>query len=180
MSCCLYARILGPAWRELDARLRGFLESRGASGAFLVRRGTGLISRTIGWTLRLPRAGADIPIRLIVEKSGDGETWRREIGAATFVTDQFAIGEGLLAERFGLLEFRLRVEADVTTVRFRQLGAALVLGALRLPLPRYLSPCVEALMHVEANEPSPRVSVVLIAPLAGLLLAYQGPIMESA
>lgn len=177
MSRSLYARILGSAWRGLDARLQGLLGARAASGAFLVRRGQGVIARILGWMLGLPRAGAGIPVRLVVESAVSGETWRREIGATAFVTEQIAISEGLLAERFGLLEFRLRVEADATTVRFRQIGAALVLGKLRLPLPRWLSPCVEALMHVEASDASPRVSVVLLAPALGLLLAYEGQIV---
>jgi len=176
MSRSLYARILGSTFRELDGRLKGLLGSPAASGAFLVRRGRGAMARLMGWMLGLPRAGSGIPVRLVVESAANGEIWRREIGAATFVTEQTATREGLLAERFGWIEFRLKVEADGTSVRFRQVGAALALGSLRVPLPRWLSPCVEALMRVEANDASPHVSVVLLAPAAGLLMAYEGSI----
>jgi hypothetical protein len=126
--------------------------------------------------LGLPRAGAGVPVRLVVDAAANGETWRREIGAATFVTVQTATSDGLLAERFGLIEFRFRVEADATTVRFRQVSAALVWGTLRLALPRWLSPWVEGLLQVEANSAIPRVSVVLDAPATGLLMAYEGSI----
>jgi hypothetical protein len=176
MSRSLYALILGAAWKGLDARLKGFFAASAAAGAFSVRRGQGPIARLIGWMLRLPDAGNSIPIRLLVEIGVSSETWHREIGAVTFVTVQTAISEGLLAERFGVLEFRLRVEADATNVRFRQVGAAFTLGRLGLPLPRWLAPCVEALMHVEAGDASPRVSVALRAPWVGLLMAYEGPI----
>jgi hypothetical protein len=173
----VYRVVLGAAWAGLDSRLRRFFSCSGThTGRFSVRRGRGALARWLGRVLRLPEAGGDVPVRLVIEVHPQGERWRRELGGIELATEQRAVREGVLAERFGLLEFRFRVDGALREVRHRQVGAALVLGILRLPLPGWLAPRVAGRMWVVAGDAMPRVGVSCMAPLAGFLLAYVGRI----
>ncbi len=82
-------------------------------------------------------------------------------------------GEGELAERIGLLELRFRLEASDGSLVFRQVGAALLLGSLRLRLPAASAPRVDA-REDPAGARQIRVHVRVALPAVGPLLTYEG------
>jgi hypothetical protein len=112
---------------------------------------------------------------LLITADGPRTHWRRSFAGRSFCTTQWFDGPSCVVERWGLIEIRFRLIVSEGELRYDQVGAALHIGRLRLPLPRWLAP------HVEANEwplecgrIGVRVSVVL--PLVGRLLAYEGEV----
>jgi Domain of unknown function (DUF4166) len=84
---------------------------------------------------------------------------------------------GLLAERFGPIEFRFRLSFADHTIHYRQVGVILRLALPffpEIPLPRWASPHVSAWETAGASESETRVKVEVSAPFAGLLISYEG------
>jgi hypothetical protein len=177
----LYPGLLGAAWIELDERVRRMhaLGRAQGAGVFRIQRGHGVLARVVASLLRFPRAGEAVPTRLVVRsepyRGASCEIWQRSFGEQKLLSRQYAGRDGLLAERFGCLELRLRLQASGGALRFLPGGSALAFGALRIRLPGRMSPKVEGRV---AAAPGARdrleVSVTVVAPIAGLLLAYQG------
>jgi hypothetical protein len=172
----LYARLLGTAWTQLavevrEAHLDG--ERLCCSGVFRIQHGTSWLSRIVAAILRLPRAGDAVATQLTVLRTRDGEKWVRRFAKNTMTTTQAADASGLLIEHFGMFEMRVRLEVVAGTLIYTQVGAALRLGMLRVPLCRRLWPHVTA--SEEANgKNGTHVSVRVTLPLAGLLISYDG------
>jgi hypothetical protein len=172
----LYARLVGDGWGGLDEPVRRLhLRARGA-GVFAVRRGEGRFARLVARLMGLPQSGESVPLLLSVEPHGGGECWRRNFAGREFVTEQSGqSGRAgpLLAERAGPFEllFRLRVEGGALV--YRPEGAALRVSGLRVRLPRLLAPRVEARERADEGG-GVRVEVCVTAPLAGLLIRYEG------
>lgn len=77
-STALYPRLVGAAWSALAEplqRLHLGLETVHATGIFTVRHGTRLLARLLAVVLRLPMAGEDVPVRLVVTPHRHGERW---------------------------------------------------------------------------------------------------------
>ena len=123
--------------------------------------------------LRLPRRAAAAETRLAVTSRGDSEHWHRTFGDRRLDTRQYATRDGLLGERFGILEFRFRLEAVDGSLVFRQVAAALVCGWLRLPLPAALAPRVEA-REDQAGARDIAIHARVLLPPIGPLLTYDG------
>lgn len=172
----LYRRILGPAWDGLDESVRqahGVDPPPKAVGSLRVRqrpgRWAGLLLRAAG----VPAAGEAVPVRLVVERHRHGERYRRSFGGAPLVSRQRAAGAGLLDERFGVLGLRFRLAVEDGALVYRQVGAAVWLGPLRLPLPGWGAPRVRA--REEGDGPGrTRLTVEVRGPGGGLLFAYGG------
>jgi Domain of unknown function (DUF4166) len=145
-------------------------------GTFCVRRGATLAARLLARLMRLPRAGARVPVRLVVTRAGRVERWHRTFAGRDFITYQRRTSEGLLAERAGLFELLFSLEERGGVRRYRQVGFALRLGRLRAGLPRRLWPLVSARERVSADGTRLRASVRVSVPLVGLLLAYGGSV----
>jgi hypothetical protein len=142
----LYERILGAAWDALDESLRRahtVERKMTACGDFEVRSGAGRLSRLLARMLRLPRAGRREG-RLTVTPIGTCERWHRQFGSEALVSIQSGLGPGLLAERFGCVEFRFALEIAGTALRYRQLGAHVRIGRMALRIPEAIGPVVEA------------------------------------
>lgn len=173
----LYERlVVGGGWGELDEHVRRFHTYDGelrAEGTFAVRRGTARAARVVARLLGLPEGGEAVPLLLSVKtRDGGGERWRRTFAGKDFVTEQREHAGPLLAERAGPFELLYRLSAEGGALAYRQEGAALRAGRLRVGLPRRLAPQVEA--WERACEGGVRVSVCVTAPLFGLLVAYEG------
>lgn len=137
-------------------------------GAFAVERGRTRRARLLAVLLRLPRAGAAVPVTLTVTRDGSYDTWSRDFGGRRLVTTQRLTRDGLLVEAVGPL--RLAYAGSVT-------DDALTLTAVRttllgLPLPRWCAPRVTA--RVTGDDHALDVAVAISAPAAGLLLRYAG------
>jgi hypothetical protein len=177
VATALYPRLLGNAWTELDAAVRHWHDAtcqvQGA-GLFTVRHGPGGLARFLAWLLRLPPAGEALTTRLVIRRQAWGETWSRTFAGKALRTVQYQRGAALLAERLGGLEFRFRLSVIEHALEFWHTDTAGVLGSLRVPLPRWLSPRLTAREWAGPEAGSLRVAVRISVPFVGLLIAYEG------
>lgn len=77
-----------------------------------------------------------------------------------------------MVERFGSFECVFRLRPTARGIDYDLVGAALVRGHLRLPLPRALAPRVRA--ETRGEEGAMRIEVSMAAPLFGRILRYHG------
>jgi hypothetical protein len=145
---------------------------RGA-GWFTIRHGERGPSRLLARLMRLPSAGNDVPVKLVVTPHERGEQWHRTFGPTPFITEQRAV-EGLMVERIGPTEVRYRLEVAGGALYYRHTGTALRLGPIRLPLPHWLAPHLTARESAMPDEKSTHISVKVTLPLIGLLISYKG------
>jgi hypothetical protein len=173
----LYARLLADSWAGLAESVRG-LHCTGAAvrGAGLMRvsRGTNWLARCLAALLRLPAAGVAVPVTLLITPTSDVEEWRRTFAGRPMVTWQSPSPGGLLVERAGLAELCFRLEVRDGGLIYHPAGAALRLGRLRVPLPRWLAPSVEAHEAPAGQLGRTEVSVRVSLPVLGLLISYEG------
>lgn len=169
----LYQRLVGDGWGVLDEPVRRFhLRARG-TGLFAVRRGEGRFARVVARLMGLPEGGEAVPLLLSVEPRGVGERWRRNFAGREFVTEQGEHAGALLAERTGPFELLFRLSVEGGALAYYSEGAFLRVKSLRVRLPRLLAPRVEAWERADEGG-GVRVSVCVTAPLAGLLIRYEG------
>ena len=117
-----------------------------------------------------------MPTTLAIDVHEEGERWRRTFGGRPLTTAQSFHDDSVLAERFGAIELRFRLHAEAGALTYHQTGAALLLGPLACPLPRWLQPRVEGHEEPAAFRDEAHVTVRVIVPLVGLLLSYEGTI----
>jgi hypothetical protein len=148
-----------------------------AAGVFRVSHGTNLGAKLLLFLLRLPPPNAAAQVELIVRPVGESESWLRLFDGKPLVSVQRESGRGVLAERFGAIEFRFQLSFADHTIHYRQVGAILRLALpffAEIPLPRWASPRVSASETAGASEMETRILVEVSAPLAGLLFSYEG------
>jgi hypothetical protein len=126
--------------------------------------------------MRLPPAGTDVPVQLVVTPHEHGERWHRTFGQTPFITEQRAGDRGLMIERIGPTEVRYQLEVAGGALYYRHTGTALRLGPIRLPLPRWLAPHITARESAMPDEKSTHINVKVTLPLIGLLVSYRGHI----
>jgi hypothetical protein len=173
----LYPRLVGDVWVELDASVQHWHDATRqvqGTGLFTVRHGEGVLARFLTWLLRLPTAGEALATRLVIVRHAWGETWSRTLAGKALVTVQYQRGADLLAERRGALEFRFRLCVSEHALEFWHTDTAGVLGPLRVPLPRWLSPRITAREWAGLEAGSLQVAVRISLPFIGLLIAYEG------
>jgi hypothetical protein len=173
----LYPVVVGPSWSDLAPAVQSLhSDAVRARGCFSVRRGTGWLARIVASVFALPAAGDGVPLSLAIERTESGESWTRTFAGRTLRSLQWASGNVLVeAMRPVLCTFRLRVEAGALV--FDQVAATLGTRRLAVPLPRLISPSIEA----RAAQEDRRVHVVvrISAPFTGLLLEYDGVVTLS-
>jgi uncharacterized protein DUF4166 len=175
----LYARLLGASWPQVAEPIRVVHAGTGptvrASGRLRLAYGPGRVTRVLAWLLRLPRESDAAETRLVITPSIDGEQWFRTFDDRRLDTRQYQAGDGELAERIGVLEFRFRLEASKGSLLFRQIEAAFLFGSVRLRIPAAWAPRVDA-REDPAGARRIRVRVGVVLPALGPLLAYDGTI----
>lgn len=174
----LYENVVGPAWAELHpavykAHLNGGDELQ-AHAVFTIRHGQNPLARFAAWLGRLPAQAEAAPVRLAVRRVANGERWERIFPNTRLVSTQYHAGDGLMGERFGLMEIRFRMSVSGQRLVYTQEAAYLTLGPLRLRIPKTLAVQVSASEGVGADGVSPHTSVSVSAPLVGLLVSYEG------
>jgi hypothetical protein len=179
MPAGLYPRLLGSDWSRLDETVRRFhVESTSvqASGSFQIRHGNSMMAKWLLWLLGMPSAGEAVPAELVVCAREGGEIWRRTFAGRRLTTTQFPFAGDLLAERLGAVELRFRLEVAAGALVYRQMTAALRIGPLTVPLPRWLRPQVDAREEPAQPPDQAHVIVQVLVPLVGLLIHYEGTI----
>jgi hypothetical protein len=174
----LYARLLGASWLQLAEPVRFIHTTESpvrARGRLQIAHGRGRLARLLAQLLRLPRASAAVRTRLAVTARADGEQWLRTFDDRRLDTRQYEAGEGDLAERIGVLEFRFRLEVLEGSLLFEQLEAALLFGSVRLRVPAAWAPRVEA-REDPAGAHQIHIHVRVTLPAVGPVLTYDGTI----
>jgi hypothetical protein len=172
-----YARLVGPAWAEVHEVVRRFHGHEAVwvgTGTFRVVHGENWIARLLARVLGLPAPSESCPVRLEVTRTGVGERWARTFGETRLVSTQAAGAEGLLLERFGAFEVRLRVEVQGGGLRYHQEASGLRCGRLFLRLPRWASPRIVASEDPVDESGRVSVSVTVSAPWIGRVIRYEG------
>ncbi|MFN8633916.1 MAG: DUF4166 domain-containing protein [Chloroflexota bacterium] len=186
----LYRRLLGPAWDDLAPSVQQLHGDAiaWAEGRFQVSRAPGRLLGLILDAARVPPVSDAVPVRLSVTATATGagpvERWLRTFGDRPLVTVQYAAAGGLLGERAGILDLRLRLAAEDRALLFRQEGQGLWLGPWRLPLPDWptirvsgrASPVTRAGAVDGQDERAVQVEVRVRAPTGSLLFGYRGVI----
>jgi hypothetical protein len=150
-------------------------DDRGAriAGTVEIRTARRLLGRVLCLVAGIPRIDGPAPAELRIERCGAGERWRRAIGPWRF--SSVATPEpGAVIERKGMIEMRLALSVTDGGIRFDQTAAYLRALGLKIRLPRFLAPRVEAFERPGADGCSAEIGVTLRAPLAGVLVSYTG------
>ena len=171
----LYPRLVGEAWAALDASVQHWHDTAHqvqGTGLFTVRHGHRGLAHFLAWLLRLPTSGEALATRLVIGRHPWGETWSRTFAGKTLMTVQYQRGAELLAERLGWLEFWFRLRVIEHALDFWHTGTAGVLGPMRVPLHRWLSPRITAREWAGLEAGSLQVAIRINLPFIGLLIAY--------
>jgi hypothetical protein len=99
------------------------------------------------------------------------EVWTRDYGPLRMVTRQWA-HQGLLVEAMGPYRVAFRLEEDEDGLRFQFVRAWFGL----MPVPRIMALRVEADATAGPADKCWRIDVRIFAPLAGLLVRYEGEV----
>jgi len=173
-SAPLFERILGEAWHRIPPRVRALHARSGVhawSGVGSVERGTGLLARIAAALFRFPRATDSVPVRVEIDASGSGETWRRDFGGRSFAS-RLELGRGrcerLLVESFGPFAFGIALVLEGGTLRY-VVRRASVFG---IPLPRRWAPGGATREFDDAGRFG--FDVEIRHSLLGLIVRYKG------
>jgi hypothetical protein len=175
LAAPLYMRILGDSWAQLGAPVRALHATSSivrAQGYLRIEHGR-QVARLVARMLRLPPPTAAAETRLTVTARGDGEQWQRTFAGRRLDTRQYESSRSELAERFGMLEFRFRLDVSDGRLLYVQREAAVLCGPARLRIPASWAPRVEA-RETPAGPKRVNVEVHVCLPGVGPLIAYHG------
>jgi hypothetical protein len=172
----LYRRVIGEAWSGIAEPVRSLHASQTtvrARGHLRIEHGSRMLARVLAFMLRVPRPAAAADTRLVVTPRDGGEHWARTFDGHRLETWQYVTDARELAERYGAIEFRFRLQTAGGSLVYVQQAAALRFGPLGLRIPGPLAPRVEA-REDPAGPARVKVAVRVVHPLAGLVIAYDG------
>lgn len=174
----VYPALLGSAWAKLAAPVKNLHAAHvSATGRFRVRRGTSALARMIAAICGMPAAGDDVSVALAVTRTDAEETWSRSFAGRPLLTRQW-MARGLLVEALGLVLCVFRLRVDGRALVFDQVGASFGGRRFSIPMPRLLAPRIEGRAVDEGDRV--HVHVRISAPLAGLLVSYEGLVTTEA
>jgi uncharacterized protein DUF4166 len=171
-------RVLGSSWTRIAPAVRQVHSTRSVirlHGRLRIEGGGHRGARLLAWMLRLPRPDGAAYTRVTITARDDGELWERTFNGRRLDTRQYESGDGDLAERFGVLEFRFRLEESGGSLLYTQRDASLLCGPARARIPASLAPRVEA-REDPAGPARITVRVRVAFPFVGPLLTYDGVI----
>ena len=172
----LYVRVIGDAWTQIAEPIRRVHASHSiirASGRLRVEDGRHFLARMLARMLRLPRPTAAAETQLTVTAGPEGEQWQRTFNGRHLKTRQYESNTFELAEQFGVLEFRFRLDVSGGNLLYVQQEAAVLFGPVRLRIPAAWAPRVEA-REDPAGPTRIKVAVRVVLPGIGQLIAYDG------
>lgn len=173
----LYRCAAGETFDRLPAVLRDFHGRPAggcAEGVLCITRGSGTLRGLCADLMRLPAAGAAVPVKLEVRGLANRERWTRDFGAHRLITEQWH-RDGLLIEQAGPMRFGFRLTGDETCMVF-DMQRSWLFG---LPLPRFLSPRVDAVVTGHGSCAWWTVVNVRV-PVFGQVVRYEGEMRPCA
>jgi len=173
----LYQRLMGPAWGKLHESVRRAHASDivvQRKGYFRVVHGHSRFAQFLVWFLRMPQAMESGQVLLKITPHKCGEDWLRKFDGRQLVTTQREASGRILVEKMGHWEFRFHLEVVSGYICYRQKAFGLRFGPFYLPLPDWMSPQVVAREGPGKASNQTSVFVKITAPLAGLILMYEG------
>ena len=176
----LYQRLLGLDWFRLDKAVRAahsIEQHLNRMGLFNISRGKGWIAKCIANIMRLPRSADNVSTRLWITANGDCEVWHRTFDDQSMITVQRESANGLLLERVGIMEFQFKLRVEQGQLIYEQVGMSICIGTLSFPVFAWISPRVHA-VEMARGEKMTSVHVEVSAPVAGLILMYEGTVAE--
>jgi len=176
-SSGIYPKALGKQWAQVSKPIQKLHDRRLRilwKGWFQIDNGRRWLSKLIIFLMRLPRKTDRTSLRLKIERFKNGEKWSRQIGTHRLVTTQLEGRSRQILERMDGLEFAFNLRVKRGGIIYQQKSCGLRLGFLFIPLPKILSPRIEA-----SEKPSGKnvlVRVAIRVPIAGLVVSYNGRI----
>ena len=171
----LYRRVLGSAFDTLPAPLADLhncvAQEKTAEGTALIETGKHPLARAIRFLFGFPKAGRDVPVRVIFRPVDGGELWQRDFAGTKFSSFQ-SDGKGrfdkLLLEKFGPVTVALALvwEQDRLNLILRHWN---IFG---IPLPVFLGPNGKTYEYVADG--SFCFHVEIAHWLTGSIVKYQG------
>ena len=171
----LFETVLGPGFTALPPEIRelhAITFARRWTGRARIARGRSLFSRLAGAFAGFPPAGENVPVTVEMTRRGNTETWVRTFGTRrfrSFLSPDGPPGSGQMGERFGLMRFRIGLNATSERLDYPVLSGR-VLG---IPLPGFLLPRSTTWESVDA-EGRACFDVRLDLPLGGHVATYSG------
>src|SRR5262249_19440016 len=120
--------------------------------------------------------GEGVITLLEVSAYEDYQEWRRDFAGQKLVTRQYLLGDGRFGERSGLVELCFRPAVIGSELHYRQEGARVCRGPLRIPVPAWFRPRVEARAGAEPGDTRMQVDIRVSMPILGTLVSYRGPV----
>ncbi len=114
----LYERVLGADHERLPAAIRELHDVHDREtyvGQAMAVNGRSRVARLFARLLRLPKDANQVPVRITIERNGDGERWTRQFGAQAFrsrLERHKDSTPGVIVEQFGPLSLRMRLPVD--------------------------------------------------------------------
>ncbi len=167
----LFQAALGAAWAQMPPLWRAthtVTPLKILEGEARITRGVGLLSRIIGALFRFPKAAEVVPVTVRMVAKDGREHWTRRFGESSFTSVLRGSRPGHLRERFGPFEFEMAVP---------ETGNGIEMPVTRgwfcgVPMPKALLPRSETREFIQDD--IFHFDVRLSAPLAGLIVHYQG------
>jgi hypothetical protein len=167
----LYRRVMGEEFDRLPEVTRRLHRGRPAivaTGEAEVEQGT-FLGRVVGAAFGLPRAAGMQALRVVIESRDGQEHWTRCFGSVPMRSVMSVARGGLVGERFGPLEVRMRLVAKSGGLDMERVSGRL----WGIPLPPFLLPTIRATERVDEYRRH-IFDVEICVPIVGRVVAYKG------
>ena len=174
----LFHRLFKDHYQTMPTPWQKFHKATGVhqfEGEAEVLRGQNFVTSLLAFLLRLPPA-AQVPVRLVIQKKGEGETWSRYFGDSHFQSFLFLDdltqnekGQYLLRERFGPFCFGIALTLEQQSIQWT-IDRWWVLG---VPMLKLLAPLSQTKEFID-EQGRYAFDIDLSVPLFGRLIAYKG------
>lgn len=171
----LYAELLGPSFDDLEPTLRRIHDSQAVkrySGRCQIARDRSGLIALLAMFARLPSPTSDTDVAIVIERTPQGEMWRRHFGGRA-MTSALSNRRGLLHERLGAMTFRFALHAEPQRITWT-LRHVRLFGVVPLPM-RWFEACHAS---EEVRDGRYRFEVRAVLKGLGTLVHYRGWLIE--
>ena len=177
----VFRQVLGGAFDKLAAPLQHLhtvTSEHVWEGEAEIHRGKGFLALLANRLAGFPPSGRNVPVRVSMVRNRNGEMWTRQFGTHRFSSHLRRVEKddsGIIRERFGILDFSIRLLADENQLEFPVMRARF----LGVPLPRFLLP-VSNTRETVLPDGSCQFDVAIYHSFAGLVAHYKGWLRPAA